>query len=306
MKQNLSAPLSTRGQTRLSLERAQALFRETVETLDLRVESLRAEFRSSQPFEHFILDEFLPLPLAHALADEFPHSSSPIWIELKAFDQFNKRVLGNGRFLTGLTRMFIHELNSGLFVDLLERITGIADLVADPKLLGGGLHQIDRGGYLNLHVDYSHHPTTRLNRRLNLLYYLNRDWQPEYGGGLELWDRRRQLKCREILPLFNRCVVFATSAYSYHGHPAPMQGPEGLKRNSIVTYYYSNGRPEDQGEAIEHNTLFYQRPNDRFGVRNFLMRTASSGWVRDVLPPLFYQWLRKSWNAHTLKMKSND
>jgi len=301
MKQNLTVPFSPHGQTRLSFERAQVLFRETVEALDQRVESLQAEFRNNQPFEHFILDDFLPLPLAHALADEFPGSSSPIWIELKAFDQFNKRVLGNDRFLTGLTRVFIHDLNSGLFVDLLERITGIADLVTDPQLLGGGLHQIDRGGYLNLHVDYSHHPSTHLNRRLNLLYYLNRDWKAEYGGALELWDRRRQQKRREILPLFNRCVVFATSPYSYHGHPEPMKGPDGLKRNSIVTYYYSNGRPEDQGEAIEHNTLFYQRPKDRFGVRNFLMRTASSSWVREALPPLFYQWLRKKWNLRSFK-----
>jgi hypothetical protein len=185
----------------------------------------------------------------------------------------------------------------------LEKITGVQNLIADGKILGGGLHQIQPGGRLNIHVDYSHHPETQLNRRLNLLIYLNRNWREEYGGHFELWDREIKNCVRRVLPSYNRCVIFATSSFSYHGHPEPLTCPPDRSRKSLALYYYSLGRPEEGGEAIEHNTLFYQRPGERLSLQNRFLRAASSTWFKDLLPPILYRGMRRARNAAILTKK---
>jgi hypothetical protein len=261
---------------------------------------LAASFTAAKPFPHVVIDDFLPEAVVARVLAEFPEPDTEVWRNLKGFDQTGKQVLGNDQYLSGYLRLLLQELNSGGMLRVLEHITGVKNLVADGKLLGGGLHQIKSGGRLNLHVDYSHHPETLLNRRLNLLIYLNRDWPEEFGGHFELWDRELRNCVKRVLPVYNRCVIFATSSFSYHGHPEPLSCPPGRSRKSLALYYYSLGRPEESGEPVEHNTLFFQRPGERFSLRNYLMRAASSSWFRDLLPPIVYRGLRGAWNAATL------
>jgi Rps23 Pro-64 3,4-dihydroxylase Tpa1-like proline 4-hydroxylase len=111
------------------------------------------------------------------------------------------------------------------------------------------------GGFLKVHVDFNRHPLLNLDRRLNLLVYLNEDWRDEYGGHLELWPADMSRCERRILPVFNRTVVFSTTDASFHGHPAPLACPEGMSRKSVSFYYYTNGRPAHEG-AEPHDTIF--------------------------------------------------
>jgi Rps23 Pro-64 3,4-dihydroxylase Tpa1-like proline 4-hydroxylase len=130
------------------------------------------------------------------------------------------------------------ELNSGSFLRFLEILTGVSGLLGDPYLAEAGFHCIERGGFLDIHADFSHHDHTGLERRLNLLLYLNEDWKDEFAGALSLYD----VDCRPIQmfsPIANRCVVFRTSEISYHGHPDPLQCPPGTYRKSIALYYYT-------------------------------------------------------------------
>ncbi len=89
-------------------------------------------------------------------------------------------------------------------MDLVSDIVGIAGLLHDPALVGGGLHQILPGGFLDVHTDYNFHPQTKLHRRLNLLLYMNKDWKREYEGYLELWDMDAKKQIEDIAPAFNR------------------------------------------------------------------------------------------------------
>src|SRR5581483_6543461 len=115
-------------------------------------------------------------------------------------------------------------------------------LIPDPYFTGGGLHQIERGGYLKIHADFDRHEKLGLQRRLNVLVYLNRDWDESYGGALELWDRAMTHPVVRVLPVFNRCVVFSTTDQSYHGHPEPLTCPPDRRRRSLALYYYTAAR----------------------------------------------------------------
>jgi Rps23 Pro-64 3,4-dihydroxylase Tpa1-like proline 4-hydroxylase len=154
-------------------------------------------------------------------------------------------------------RHLLAQFNSAAFLDFLKELTGIAALIPDPYFEGGGMHQIVRGGHLNVHVDFNRHPLTGLDRRLNVLLYLNRDWQVQWGGAFELWSGDGEQMVKRVPPLFNRLVVFSTTEISYHGHPHPLACPEDRTRRSLALYYYSNGRPEEGGsKAATHNTLW--------------------------------------------------
>jgi len=141
-------------------------------------------------------------------------------------------------------------------------------LIADPYQYGGGLHATSVGGKLAVHADYNRHPTLRLDRRLNLLLYLNEGWSNDNGGQLELWNHLMTECVLSTLPLFNRTVIFSTTKTSYHGQPEPIHGPEEMQRKSIALYYFTNGRPEEgqdlNSPSEEHSTLWMQRPNSGF------------------------------------------
>ncbi len=258
-------------------------------------DAYRRQFLANLPYPHLVIDDFLPERIAQQLVDTFPDPSSPIWTQQPTEDQHNKLATTDEGAIPALHRYVLFTLNSGAFLRILERVTGIEALIADTKLVGGGLHQIKRGGKLAVHIDYSHHPQNQLFRRLNLLLYLNPAWQEEYGGQLELWDTAISGCRKAILPRFNRVALFATSDVSFHGHPEPLRTPEHVTRKSLSLYYFTKDPPLGS-EGVAHNTLFKSRPGDRFNLGNFVVRSASSGLFRDLMPPLAYKGIRKLWN----------
>jgi Rps23 Pro-64 3,4-dihydroxylase Tpa1-like proline 4-hydroxylase len=235
----------------------------------------RADYEGATPFAHVVIDGFLPEHVVEGVLGEFPSPQQEAWLR---FDSDNERKLASREDtqMGELTRHLLAQFNSAAFIDFLEELTGISGLVPDPHLEGGGLHQIVRGGHLNVHVDFNRHPRTGLDRRLNVLLYLNRAWPQEYGGALELWNADKTQCERSILPLFNRLVVFSTTEHSFHGHPQPLSCPDDRTRKSLALYYYSNGRPEERGAPVPaHNTLWEP-------ARRTRLKTV----VRRVTPPV--------------------
>jgi len=162
----------------------------------------------------------------------------------------------------------IRELNTPVFLRFLEELTGINGLIPDPYYRGGGIHQIEKGGKLDIHIDFNKYTKLNLYRRVNVLLYLNKDWDESYAGQLEFWSGHKQNdkhvleKCvSRILPIFNRLVVFSTSESSYHGHPEPLNCPDDRTRRSIATYYYTSTPATNETEDA-HSTTFIKRPQD--------------------------------------------
>jgi len=209
---------------------------------------------AATPFPHAVLDGLFDDAALEAVLAEFPRPDQIRWV---SFDSPTEKKLGYSyqEPLGEALRGFLFEMSAAPVLQFLERLTGIEGLIPDPYFGGAGPHQIERGGFLKLHADFNWHPRLKLDRRLNLIVYLNRDWRPEYGGEIELWDREMTRCERRVLPVFNRTVVFNTTDTSYHGHPTPLACPPGMTRKSVSFYYYSNGRPAEERSA-PHDTLF--------------------------------------------------
>jgi Rps23 Pro-64 3,4-dihydroxylase Tpa1-like proline 4-hydroxylase len=220
----------------------------------------RDKYVTAHPFPHIYLDNVFPVEILEQVLEEFPNSKQIDW---QNFQNKNEVKLASRDELVfgDFTRHFVHILNSKPFLQFLEELTGIRNLIPDPDLEGGGLHQILRGGLLKIHADFNKHPKTNLDRRINVLIYLNKDWEESFGGHFELWDTNMEKAEVKILPIFNRMAIFSTTSKSYHGHPDALKCPEDRSRKSIAMYYYTNGRPANELDEIlgSHSTLFKVR-----------------------------------------------
>jgi hypothetical protein len=248
----------------------------------------RATYLEAKPFPHVVFDDFFDPRLLDLVLDEFPKPGEIPW---QRFDSGQEIKLASSREASfgATTRLLMYHLNSMTFLKFLSGVTGIENLISDPGFEGGGLHQIVRGGKLGVHADFNKHREFGLDRRLNLLLYLNRDWREEYGGHLQLCNRDMSRCEAKVLPIFNRVMVFGTTDFTYHGHPDPLSCPEGMTRKSLALYYFSNGRPAEEITG-EHSTIF--RPRDEKDFHPTIgQRTRDL--ARDWVPPILARQLRR-------------
>jgi hypothetical protein len=240
-----------------------------------------AAYANAKPYPHIVLDDFFDPEIVNGILEEFPKPDAIRW---QRFDNENEVKLASAADASfgPMTRLFLYHLNSITFLEFLSRVTGIDNLIPDPQFEGGGLHQIVRGGKLGIHADFNKHRAYGLDRRLNLLLYLNKNWREDYGGHLQLWDRNMTRCEAKVAPLFNRVMIFSTTDFTYHGHPDPLQCPEGVTRKSLALYYFTNGRPAEEISG-EHTTIFRARgPEDLRGTGSQRLRKLA----RDLVPPI--------------------
>jgi hypothetical protein len=253
-------------------------FVEKPERLHNLAQQHRQAYVTADPFPHVVIDNFLPDEAIERVRMEIPEPGDSHWFTFQ--DARGKKLVSTAEWELGTaTRFLLYQLNSSVFIDFLEMLTGIPGLVPDPHFWGGGVHQIARGGFLKIHSDFNEHPRLKLDRRLNLLLYLNHGWHEEWGGHLELWNREMTECRKKILPIFGRCVIFSTTDFANHGHPDPLNCPEHETRKSLALYYYSNGRPRDEIAGRRYSTLFRRRP----GEKSFLTPEMIA---QNLLPPI--------------------
>src|SRR5260370_30698126 len=158
--------------------------------------ALARQYRENKPCPHILLKDFLEPQIVGEMGEQFPQAASDAWTQYKHANE-NKLGMTKRELFPPKIGAVTDELNSQEFVAWVSELTGIPDLMADPMLEGGGLHQSGPGGYLNVHTDFSmHHFHTHWHRRVNLILYLNPRWHEEWGGAIELWERRDGKKAR--------------------------------------------------------------------------------------------------------------
>lgn len=236
-------------------------------------------YRQADPFPHAVFEHFLDDALLERVIDEFPSSQDKSF-----FDRDQERYKYQFRpqdISSGFIRNLFAELNSQAFLAFLEELTGITGLIPDPYFEGGGLHETKRGGHLGIHADFNIHGVLNLERRLNLLIYLNKDWDPEFGGDLELWDTQMTRCTIKVQPTFGRAVIFNTTLDSFHGHPDPLECPVDRSRRSIATYYYS--APDHGIASLPHRTTNFQPRPGGHDKRDWQVKRYHL--VKDWVPP---------------------
>ena len=241
----------------------------SLETSILPVEKMRAilpeamkAYAQAKPFPHIVFDDFFDEEVLERVLEEFPGANDIEWVDY--YDTHQKKLANENEENIGLfTRYVLYSLNSQIFLRFLEELSGIPALISDSTFRGGGLHNTLPGGKLGIHLDFNKHKKYDLDRRLNCIVYLNKDWQDEYNGHVELWDGDITKCYQRVAPVFNRVVLFTTSDHSWHGHPDPLNCPEHMSRKSLALYFYTHGRPAADGEDVKHSTLWKFKPGER-------------------------------------------
>jgi len=229
---------------------------------ELNEDELRYEFETAQPFPHLRIDGFLDPDFAREVMRSYPGYGEARAVGKRFFgvNENNKvQVSDSDRFPAPVATL-AEALLSQSWLELLSRVTGIEHLVGDPTWQGGGMHLMSRGAHLDVHVDFNV-TKQKLHRRLNVLVFLNEDWQPGWGGMLELWNTEVSTCVHSIAPVLNRCVIFATSEISYHG-VTKVACPKDRARCSFAGYYHTHAAPEGW-DGTEHGTSFRARPDEK-------------------------------------------
>jgi hypothetical protein len=227
---------------------------------------IREAFQTARPFKHACIDHFLVPDVAeHALAD------FPVFDRKNAINEFGevggKAVNTNLREISAFYDGFYKWIFSEEFLGQMSELTGIPDLIGDPALYGGGTHENLHGQELDPHVDFNFVSGGGAHRRVNLLIYLNKNWDPSWGGALEIHSNPRDTESNEIKSydmVFNRAIVFETNEYSWHGFPRinlPVAERTKNSRKCLSIYLYTRTRPAEE-IAGTHGTFYVQRPLD--------------------------------------------
>ncbi len=257
-------------------------------------------FKKGKPYEHVVIDNFLDPEALEKVLEELPDKNVKIWHDYQTHFENKQELNGEGK-MGNFSQHLLYQFNSAPFLQFLENLTGIADLIPDPYFYGGGIHQLNKGGKLGVHADYSKHVKWPLDRRINAILYLNKDWKEEYNGHLELWDNA-VTKCeKKILPIFNRLLVFAVTDFNMHGVPEPINCPEDMSRKSMAFFYFTNGRPEHEIDKNKKlHVKFTDRPNDYAPAnaqdkKNIIGYEANplKRFVKQITPPFLFDLGKK-------------
>ena len=233
------------------------------ESVAQQADQFREAFLHAAPFKHGVIEGFFEPAFAERLLAEFPSFDPKL--ALNEMGQLGGKAVNTKiREISPAYQELYEMIGSKPFLDLMSRLSGIPDLIMDPKLYGGGTHDNRHGQELDAHVDFNYDEAQNLHRRLNIIVYMNKEWKTEWGGAIEIhsnpWEPDEN-RIRAFDPLFNRCVMFETNEYSWHGFPK-IKLPEDkrhLSRKSISIYLYTKDRPA-QEIAPMHGTFYVQRP----------------------------------------------
>lgn len=253
---------------------------------------LHETYVNADPFPHVVVDNFLPQDLILKIVDNFP--ARPVkdeqLFELGNIGHHKRQIPPYS--CNGFNRDVFAFFNSAPILKFLENLTGIKGLLPDPFFSGGGFHEISRGGMLGIHADFRLNKSLNLHRRINMLIYLNDNWQDEWGGELELWDKAMQEKVVSIFPILNRCAIFSTNEDSYHGHPDPLNCPERITRKSIALYYYTAS--ENISLEVPNNpTVYVERPVNKISQKQQPLTLKLDLFLLKILPPKLYRLISR-------------
>lgn len=220
------------------------------------------------PFNHCIIENFLNEETYERIFNKYPQKpNEEFW---KYFNPLEvKYTLDKFEFIDDEIKNFFFALSHDKLINKLKTTFNIIDLEFDPYLHGGGIHFQPRNGRLNMHLDYEKHPLINKQRRLNIIYYVNKEWNIEWNGDCQLWDKNMKKCIVNCYPKKNRAIIFETIEQSWHGVPERISCPENTYRKSLAYYYISplknksnNLKKGANSNGYRTKAVFVKRPHD--------------------------------------------
>ena len=213
-------------------------FAHTLDNLRHKSPFLAQSYATAKPYPHVVIDDLFDPKLLNRLVAEFPQPQDRDWLVWDTSHELKTTSRGISGLST-FTQMFCLWLNSAEVIEAIKSIVGLDNLVGDPLFHGAGLHEMHRGGWLGMHADYTRHFTLPLRRRINVLIYLNQDWDDCWGGELVMQDDKNQEQQVTYPCRFNRTIIFPTTAKTFHGVPTPLSCPINCSRKLLSIYYWT-------------------------------------------------------------------
>jgi Predicted proline hydroxylase len=252
------------------------------------------QYCTADPFPNIYFTNFFKEDMLNEILDEFPDLTKGDQIRYKNPNEDKLATKGEHKFGPKM-RAFMHFMNSQPFLEFLQELTNVEEpLIPDAFFEGGGCHESKAGGFLKVHADFNKNRRTMLDRRLNVLVYLNKDWEESYGGHFELWNESMDDCVVRVRPDFNTLAIFSTTDFSYHGLPDPITCPEDRSRKSLALYYYSNGRPQSElsKRGADVHTKFVDRKGNKTEAKMKRFNTVVN-LVTDITPPIVLRAAKK-------------
>lgn len=226
------------------------------------ITELKTSFLNGSPFEHIIIDNFLSDDYAEEIYNEFPTNyenwykyMNPLEVKF-AYDNIN--------LLNDNLKNYFYYLSSNHIINLIKEITNIENIEFDEFLHGAGLHAHPKHGRLNVHLDYEKHPISGKERRINIIYFTTKNWDPLWKGANELWDKNVTKCVKKTDVVFNRAIIFKTNEISWHGLHEKIDCPDNIFRKSLAYYYVSELDTRKLESEYRKKAKFVKGSNDKF------------------------------------------
>jgi len=226
------------------------------------IDELKKSFINGEPFENVVIDNFLSDDYAEEIHNLFPTNydnwykyTNPLEVKF-AYDNINS--------LDENVKNYFYYLSSNHIIDLIKEITNIKNIEHDEYLHGAGLHSHPKHGRLNIHLDYEKHPISGKERRINIIYFSTKNWDPLWNGANELWDKNVTKCVKKTDVKFNRAIIFRTNEISWHGLHEKIVCPPGIYRKSLAYYYVSELDTKKPESEYRKKAKFVKGPNDKY------------------------------------------
>ena len=219
-------------------------------------EELKSFYHEKKPntyTKYFFIDDLLDPSITKEIYTSFPNKEN---LELR--DTFREKKYTSQSFKSQILIDITYAFQEINVVKAIGEVTGIDHLIPDKSLYAGGISRMDKGHFLNPHIDNSHNANRSLYRRLNLLFYVTPGYEESFGGHLELWDKKAKSPIKIGSP-FNRLVVMETNKNSWHSVDPVISD---VKRCCISNYLFTEKSPNNND--YYHVTSFIGRPNQKF------------------------------------------
>lgn len=225
-----------------------------------KIDFLKNIFLNAQPFEHVVIDNFLEESFAEKISNLFPNFNNQWNIYKNPIEV--KYTYDNINLLDVELKNYFYYLSTEEITNLIKSISNINNLEFDEYLHGAGLHLHPRYGRLNIHLDYEKHIYSGKERRLNIILFMNKEWDTNWNGANELWNNDVTKCIAKTEVKFNRAILFKTNDISWHGVPDIIMCPHDIHRKSIAYYYVSLLNIQKTEEQYRKKAKFIKRPQD--------------------------------------------